>query len=130
MHGAMARLARRVIPGRLRQVTRREARLMTTVFCDEEYRASLDLVVTGRRAAGAEVWAYQQTEAGHQALERRNQELGTVSPQPDVPAIPRNRFLAEAPAVRHHGRPGRGRTGWSACLRPLVTCGGGVGTCT
>lgn len=54
----MARMPRLVVPDYPHHVTQRGNRRMTTFFCDDDYRAYLQLLAEGKTHAGVAVWAY------------------------------------------------------------------------
>jgi putative transposase len=54
----MPRIARVVAPGFPHHVTQRGNRRQQTFFCDDDYRAYIDLMAEWCRRCGIEVWAY------------------------------------------------------------------------
>jgi putative transposase len=56
--GAMARLARVVVPGMPHHVTQRGNRRQQTFFCEEDYAAYVELMAQWSAEHGVEVWAY------------------------------------------------------------------------
>jgi len=54
----MPRLARVVVPGYPHHITQRGNRRQETFFCDEDYRAYIDLMAEWCLRCGIEVWAY------------------------------------------------------------------------
>ncbi len=54
----MARMPRLVVPGYPHHVTQRGNRRMKTFFCDDDYRAYLDLLAQAKTSAQVSVWAY------------------------------------------------------------------------
>ena len=54
----MARLARVVIPGMPHHITQRGNRRQPTFFCEEDYRAYLELMGQWCKERGVVVWAY------------------------------------------------------------------------
>ena len=54
----MARMPGLVVPDYPHHVTQRGNRRMKTFFCDDDYRAYLNLLAEGKTHAGVSVWAY------------------------------------------------------------------------
>ena len=54
----MARMARAVAPGIPHHITQRGNRSQATFFCEEDYRAYLEIMAEWCRRCGVEIWAY------------------------------------------------------------------------
>ena len=54
----MARMPRLVVPGYPHHATQRGNRRMKTFFCDDDYRAYLELLAEAKADVGVAVWAY------------------------------------------------------------------------
>lgn len=54
----MARMSRLVVPGYPHHITQRGNRRMKTFFCDDDYRAYLELLAQAKTEARVTVWAY------------------------------------------------------------------------
>ena len=58
MDGNMGQIARVVVPGYPHHITERGDRRQQTFFCEEDYRAYLDLMSEWCSTHGVDIWAY------------------------------------------------------------------------